>query len=289
MTISEKQLKFANGCYASSPNEFQDSSRQRPDYAWLIHHEVQGPAYSIARMEECKWCDVIVEGKPFPPPDAGTNDHALNQAIISATASIYLQICLGRSEPRVLVLLFNREIVRFFVAIGEDGQQLGRWGIKYYQVGERDLNLTDLRTSVQLRALTKALRGREERICSEIRELVDAQIARGESPTVWWVDPRKNEKKRSQKIAHNDDSPGPGESGEGDEKRSDSGSKDKRSKGGGSSNKLIKPRPGVANQENVTALASSFRFRMNKLAVSFPNKYINIYNTKRPLCAGFVP
>jgi hypothetical protein len=110
--ISDIHLRLANGIFAehSLPAKLEGSS-QKPDFLWPIYHDSIGANWTLGATEGVRlWCDCIGEGKPVAVPEDG-NDHALNQVVISSTASIYHQISLDREHPRVLSFTLNKAIV----------------------------------------------------------------------------------------------------------------------------------------------------------------------------------
>jgi hypothetical protein len=239
-------LKLPNGIFSGKllPNELQ-GSHQRPDFLWPVRHTVIGEEWTVVSGDRI-WCDCVGEGKPFDAPTGQGYDHALNQVIISAVACIYFQISLGKSQPQVLAFTLNKNLLRFFVVVGEsrlqDEGQKKLWAIRYHHVKDRDLDLKSIGDCVRSKALARALRNRDEEKVREFERLRREMM--GKEMEKWWVEKSGKRTQRSaevnEKAAGGKKDPGPGSggsgggysSGRGDDR--DGGDLKKR-RGGGSS------------------------------------------------------
>lgn len=186
---SMRTLKLPNGIFSGQhlPTNLQGRN-QKPDFLWPIKHDIIGEPWSVNTGKERIWSDCVGEGKPVEAPTRNGHDHALSQVVMSAVSCIYFQICLGRAEPRVLAFTMNKNLMRFFIVVGEPKKnEEGRdiWGIKYYHVKDRDLDLRVLGDSVRSLTLAKVLRRRDQ---SKIEEFTALRLAKGEDFVKWWID-----------------------------------------------------------------------------------------------------
>jgi len=182
------EMRLPNGIFARTTGTPPHKGlSQRPDFAWWISHHYEDPAWSISPTQPF-WCEVVGEGKPTPVPRAGTNDHALNQVMMAASACIYCQISLGKQDPLVLAFTLNEEKVRFFSVIGlveqrPDGTHA--WRINYGHILDQDLDLSILGHAIKFHTLTKILRERNDGAQHELNNLWIA--AQGSERVRWWI------------------------------------------------------------------------------------------------------
>jgi hypothetical protein len=233
--ISSTALKLPNGVFAGNtlPTNLEGAN-QKPDFLWPIHHTFMGTQWSLASTTTKRmWSYCIGEGKPLEVPEEGSNDHALNQVVMSATASIYHQIAMKRENPRVLVFTLNKSLIRFFIVIGErkiNTEDL--WDVKYFHVIDRNLDLSISGDCVRAKTLAKVLKSTKNEREIEFGELV--QNMGSSEMTVWWVEAKKRNQPTTDKGGKGsldgapDPNPGRGEEGGGD----DGGRGGKRRKGG---------------------------------------------------------
>jgi uncharacterized membrane protein YgcG len=182
------ETRLPNGIFANTRGTLPHRGFcQRPDFAWWIHHHYQAPAWSVSPIAKV-WCEVVGEGKPTPVPQTGTNDHALNQVMMAASACIYYQISLGKQDPSVLTFTLNEEKVRFFSVSGTvewcpDGTN--SWRINYRHISDRDLDLSILGDGIKFHTLSKVLRERNDESIQELNNLWTA--AQGRERVRWWI------------------------------------------------------------------------------------------------------
>jgi uncharacterized membrane protein YgcG len=135
-------------------------------------------------------------------PEENKNDPGLNQVMISAASSIYHQISLGKANPLVLAFTINQTIIRFFVVVGEK-RSLAEgefWGIIYFHVKDRDLDLSITGDAVRCLTLAKVLRERNETKLQEFSQLRNARVEEGlEKMKKWWVEKKVEQKKKGVK------------------------------------------------------------------------------------------
>jgi hypothetical protein len=147
---------------------------------------------------------------------------------MSAVACIYFQISLGKVDPQVLAFTLNRNTLRFFVVLGEkktDGNDKEIWGVKYYHVKDRDLDLRVIGDSIRCLTLGKVLGNRNGSKVEELKQLRSMKLEGGEKMVRWWVEKEKKKgAKRSQPLE---------DSTEDDGKKGSGGKKDPQSDGKG--------------------------------------------------------
>jgi hypothetical protein len=191
-------LKIPNGVFAGNnlPNDLI-GEHQKPDYLWPINHSFMGDHWTVGIKLKI-WCDCVGEGKPKKVPEGNTNDHALNQIIMSAMACIYHQISLGKEEPRVLAFTLNQKIVRFFAVTGQKNSA-GNWKVTYFHVKDRNLDLSITGDCVRCMTLAKVLRERDLEKQTEFVQLMTQRQAEGVDNMVqWWVDKKRGVKQKQE-------------------------------------------------------------------------------------------
>jgi hypothetical protein len=219
------------------------------------------------------WCDCVGEGKPVKVPEGSQNDHALNQIIMSSMSCIYHQISLGKQEPRVLAFTLNQKIVRFFIVIAQKNVD-NTWGVAYFHVKDRNLDLSITGDCVRCLTLGKVLRRRNPEITAELNQLKAQKEAEGvENMVQWWMVKRaKQDQPLPEKLEddgdRNDDGkrPGPGEGG-----RDDSGGEkrgDKKPKGDGNSEPQPQGDRGRLSGKGRTYVLGNVLNTLRKLTVS---------------------